>query len=247
MALLAETLWSQSPIFRLLDASIARDLEARGTISAALRLEAGLTLAPRVDSRERLAAEARRFQPTVGIEILRVIRGASAPLDTPQGLLRLYNILHAASTMKGITYFSASRKREIVLFTESYAIESLKNASRIADPIFTSVPTTNTMYTFQADQSFGKSAYKQDFTIRADHLLVGIENLSTISLFFVPLIRPGALVSRLVLVPSGVDLVFYGLSYIRTTAPLGNAQSREESLANRLIALTDWLENALRN
>jgi hypothetical protein len=208
---------------------------------------AALTMMPRVSSAAVIAAEVRAAAPTVGVEVLRIFRGVPSPAgarrwDSPEGLLRLYNALHATSTMKGITYWSASRKERRVLFTESFPIASAGKIAAIPDPVFTSIPARDEMQSFQQDQSYGKNTYRQQFDFEGNHLVVRVLNTSTISVALVPVIRPGGLVTLSILVPEGSDILYYGVSWIRTSFPLGDMEKRRDSLANRLIAMGDWLQ-----
>ncbi len=187
----------------------------------------------------------RAARPTVGAEVLVVLRGLAGDLGSPDGRLRLHNALHAASTLKGITYWSASRKQQRVLFTESFAIASPRKVVPIPDPVFSDVPPEDTLYTFQQDQSYGKNTYAQHFTSAVDHVAVRIRNTSTVTVVFVPLVQPGGFVSDCLIVPMGSDLLFYGVSYIRTSMPTGDRHARQESLANRLIAMANWLRARL--
>jgi hypothetical protein len=234
----------------LVPADAVSQLAGEASLVRSLGQGAALTLVPRVASAAAIAAEVRTSAPTVGVEVLRIFRGLPAPADargwdSPEGLLRLYNALHATSTLKGITYWSASRKERRVLFTESFAIASPGKIAAIPDPMFTSIPAHDEMHTFQQDQSYGKNTYRQEFEFGGDHLVVRVLNTSTISLALVPVIRPGGLVSLSILVPEGRDLLYYGVSWIRTSFPLGDMGKRRDSLANRLIAMGDWLRTRL--
>ena len=167
---------------------------------------------------------------------------------TPYGArdwLHLYNTLHATSTMQGVTYFSVSRGKQEVLFAQSYAIASATSRQRVPDPAATTLPPSSLFYTFQEDHSFGKNVYEETFTDPGDHIAVKIENLTTISLVLIPIIGPRSFVVRIVLVPVGRDLLFYGAAALRSSMPLGDRHSREESLINRLAAMTGWLERQL--
>ena len=166
-------------------------------------------------------------------------------MDTQAGWLLLYNALHAVSTMKGIPYYSASRGISRVLFTDSYVIDSADKKNRVADPVFDEIPPEDLIFTFQEDSSFGKNVYEEHFSEREDHFVVKMENLTTISFLFLPLIQPRDLVSQVVLIPSGNEVVFYGVSYLRTAFPLGDRHSREQSLKNRLVAMENWLKARL--
>ncbi len=147
--------------------------------------------------------------------------------------------------MKGVTYWSASRGQERILFLESYVIASADKMDRVPDPVFTEIPETHELFTFQEDSSFGKNTYLERFFAKTDHLYVKMENLSTISFLFIPLIPPQGLVSQVLLVPAGTDVLFYGVACIRTGMPLGDKESRIQSMENRLSALASWLEKRL--
>lgn len=235
----------------LVSPDVLSQLAGEASLVRSLDRGAALTLVPRVSSAAAIAAEVQASAPTVGVEVLRIFRGLPAPADalrgwdSPGGLLRLYNALHATSTLKGVTYWSASRKERRVLFTESFAIASPRRISAIPDPVFTSIPARAEMHTFQEDQSYGKNTYRQEFEFAGDHLVVRILNTSTISVALVPVIRPDGFASLSILVPDGRDILYYGVSWIRTSFPLGDMGKRRDSLANRLIAMGDWLRTRL--
>ena len=147
--------------------------------------------------------------------------------------------------MKGIPYYSVTRGRNQVLFLQSYAISSDSRPVKIADPVFTTIPRDDDLFTFQEDNSFGKNTYREHFWFRDDRLLVKMENLSTISFMLVPIIRPHNLVTQIILIPAGKDLVFYGVAYLHTGMPIGDPTSREQSLKNRLVAMASWLRSRL--
>ena len=207
--------------------------------------DGSLHLLPTMASRDRIASDAQHMQLTVGVEILRILTDLPDSPDSPAGLLKLYNAMHAVSTMQGIPYYSTSRGKKVVLFSQAWAVASEKKLDRIPDPVFSDIPAEDVLYTFQNDTSFGRNSYKESFWRDPDHLEVKIENLTTISLLFFPFIDPRNLVSHVALVPVGNDLLFYGLACLRTSMPVGDRKSREESLANRLIAMADWLKTRL--
>ena len=80
---------------------------------------------------------------------------------------------------------------------------------------------------------------------RSDSLPFGDPARRSASLLFVPIIGARSFVVRIVLVPVGRDVLFYGAAALRSSMPLGDRRSREESLSNRLAAMTDWLGRQL--
>ncbi len=197
-------------------------------------------LAPTAAFRDRLAAEVRALRPTVGAEVLRLL-GSPRSLDTQEGRLLLLNSLAAASAMRGMTYWSVSRGKEWVLFTQSYAVESPDHPVRIADPRYVDLPAEGSFFTFVEDTSFGKNIYRTSLRASVEGLWMRTENVTQVSFLFVPLIAPGSFVSYALLIPDGKEVLFYGAAFLRTSFPIGDHSSRAQSLKNRITALSRWL------
>lgn len=232
---------AEDPLLRYVAPDALEKLRAGKTLSSSIAPDGGLSLAPSVASRDEIAAVVKGRKPSLGVEVMRVVSNLPQPMDTPEGWLVLYNSLHAVSTMKGIPYYSVTRKTTHPLFSQSYAVDPASKKDRIDDPVFDEIPASDVLFTLQEDGSFGKNTYEESFTRRDDHLIVTIENLTTISFLFLPVIQPRNLVSDVILIPSGTDVVFYGVSCLSTSFPLGDKHSREESLSNRLVAIGNWL------
>jgi hypothetical protein len=242
MLLLVIPAMAEDPLSGVVDAASIQKLRAGQTVKSSVPDSGGLTLLPMISSRDGIASEVTAMHPTVGVEMLWLIGGSAETATGTDQWLKIYNALHAVSTMKGIPYYSVTRGKEQVLFTQSYAVSSTDNSRRIDDPVFDAIPPEDVLLTFQADNSFGKNSYEESFRYRTDHLVVKIENLTTISFLFVPLVSPRNFVSQVVVIPAGPDLLFYGVAYIRSSFPIGDRHSREESLINRLAAMANWLK-----
>jgi hypothetical protein len=240
MLFLAVSLRAQDTLSAFVDGATLGRLRAGGSVRAALPDDGRPALIPVVSSAEAIAADVRSLGPTVGAELLQVIPGPGPSMETPAGRLALYNALHAVSTMKGITYWSITRGKETVLFLQSYIIAALSRPERVADPLFADIPAEQSLLTFQEDNSFGKNTYQEHFSARPDHLIARTENLSAISFLMVPVIQPHGLVSQVVVVPSGTEVLFYGLAYLKSGFPIGDKAIRAQSLENRLAALGGW-------
>jgi hypothetical protein len=245
MLLLSLPLRAEDPLAAFVPADALRTLRAGTAIRSGLSRDGTLSLAPSVSSRAEMAAEVKTLGPTLGAELLTIVAGPGPEMSTPAGRLLLFNEMHAVSTMKGVTYWSVTRGKEQVLFIQSYAIASPGKTDRVPDPVFSSVPETQEMFTFQEDNSFGRNTFLERFSAAGDHLAMKMENLSTITFMLVPLIQPRALLSHVVLVPSGRDVLFYGLACLRTGMPLGDRASRVQSMENRLTAMAGWLKMRL--
>jgi hypothetical protein len=245
MLVLAVPVIAEDPLARYVAPASLEKLRAGEAVRASVATGGLPALVPAVSSREDIAADVESLRPTVAVEMLKLITGHAEGGEASARWLRIYNALHAVSTMKGIPYYSVTRGKEQVLFSQSYAMSSTKDPKRIEDPVFETIPPDDLLLTFQEDSSFGRNSYQESFHFRTDHLVVKIENLTTISFLIVPLVAPRNLVSQVVLVSAGPDLLFYGLAYSRSLVPIGDRGSREDSLANRLTAVARWLTGRL--
>jgi hypothetical protein len=244
MALLALPLFADDALDHAFGASTAALLRTGSMARQSIPADGSLQLVPAVSSRSLIQQEMQAFRPSVGVEVVRLIKRAGPPMRSPADWLPLFNVLHAASTMQGTKYWSVTRGKEEVLFSQSYVV-SYPSSVRIADPAFSTIPAESSFYTFQEDKSFGRNTYAESFSFPGDHVAIKIENQTSISLLLVPIVRPGGFVVRVVVLPVGDKLVFYGAAVLRTTFPVGSRSSREDSLANRIIAMTNWLEQEL--
>lgn len=245
MALLGLPAGADDLLARYVDPDSVQKLRGGSSVSSSVSPGGELRLVPSVTTQESIAADVSALHPTVGVEMLRLVPDLAEQMDSPEGWLKIYNALHAVSSMRGITYYSVTRGKTEVLFSKSYAISSPTERKQIEDPVFTEIPDDNILFTWQEDRSFGGNPYRESFQYRNDHLVAKIENLATISLFILPLVTPHNLVTQVVVIPVDKDLLFYGVACLRTSMPIGDRHSREESLANRLIAMADWLKGRL--
>ncbi len=245
MLILLFPLSAEDPLSRYFPEEALGKLRAGKVLSSSVQADYALSLVPAITTGDSIAAEVKSRRPSIGVEMSSIISGLPQLMDTKEGWLLLYNSLHAVSTMKGIPYYSVTRGKTQVLFTDAYVIDSADKKNRVADPVFSEIPPEDAVFTFQEDGTFGKNVYEESFLFKEDHLLVKIDNLTTISFLFLPLIQPRNLVSQVALIPSGNDVVFYGVSYLTTAFPLGDRTSREDSLKNRLTAMEHWLKTRL--
>jgi hypothetical protein len=230
---------------RLLGADTAASLAADGSIVRVVARGAAPGWLPAVDSRSAILADVRRLDPTVAVELLRWYRDLPARFDTADGRLALFNAMRAVSTMQGLTYWSASRGKERVLFTLSHAVSGPDDLSMRSDPVAAALPGSDAMYSLQVDQTFGRHLYLGTYTNRADHLVVRNENADVISYLLVPVMKPGGLLTVSVLVPFPDGVLLAGLLCSKTSMPVVDRAGREASLINRLVALSNWVATRL--
>jgi len=223
------------------------DLRSGAVLKSGVTGGGPLHLVPAVSSAAGIAADVKALDPSVAAELLQIVPGGGAQLDSPSGMLLLYNALHAVSTMKGITYYSVTRRKQMPLFLQSYVIAAPDQAgSPEPDPVFDELPRENDLFTLQEDSSFGRNTYAEHVAALPDHLYLRTENISTITYLLVPLVTPHNFVSHVVVVPVGKDVLFYGISCLKSGLPMGDMNSRTQSMENRLTALAGWLGSRLQ-
>ncbi len=238
---LSGTVYAEDPLSPFVGPPALPRLRAGEVLKAALAADDSPSLLPQVDSRQSIEDDVRALKPSVGAELLTILPGTGPAMDTTEGLLALSNSLLAVSTMKGVTYWSVTRGKEMVLFLQSFVVGSPSVLTPMPDPSITSVPSQRDLVTVQEDSSFGRNTYEEHFAAAADHLHVKTENLTPITFLLVPIISAHGFVSHVVVVPSGKDVLFYGLAYLRSNVPLGDRGSRVQSLENRLVAMARWV------
>jgi hypothetical protein len=226
---------------RLLGAADAGALATAGRLVRVVPRDGAPGWLPAVDSRDAILAEVRRVDPTIAVELLRWYGGLSVRFDTPEGRLRLFNALRAIGTMKGLTYWSASRGVDRVLFTESHAVAGPDNLAPLPDPSDSVLPPSDRRWSLQVDQTFGRHLYVGTYTNRPDHLVVRTENADTISYLLIPVMRPGGMVTVCVLVPFPDGVLLAGLVWSKLAVPAIDRSGREASMLNRLVALSNWV------
>ncbi|THB63225.1 MAG: hypothetical protein D6B26_06275 [Spirochaetaceae bacterium] len=214
---------------------LARD----GRLLAFGTRETPISLMPPLESTQ--AIRSRVVASPVISEILLFVPGnGTKDLTSSETRLALYNMLRSPSTMKGIEYYSASRKEMRTLFTDSYAIESPDTRRSIPDPAVQEVPTQDSLYFLQRDLTFGRNVYQANYYADDDSLRVDIINHATVGMGIIPVIMPEKMRMTIVIQPFEDALLVYGVVYTDPILTLGMQERIQRSLSNRLKAIAEW-------
>jgi hypothetical protein len=199
---------------------------------------------PRFVPASSLAAGVRReyrtVDHTIGVEALFIMKPGNDGHNAE--MLRWYNILRSVSTMKGIEYYSVTRRRTRVLFRNSYVIDNPEDQRRLPDPLVTSIPASSTLTIKQDDSTFGEALFQLHYTAARDAISLSMVNLNTFHLWFIPVIGDHHMILQLVLVPYKGNLLFYGGVEVKTISLFGLQNATRDSLVNRIDALHKWFE-----
>jgi hypothetical protein len=229
------------PAAQLLPAEAASQLAAGGkAVRSGSGLPAYLPLHPASDAtREALTAE----KPSILVEAVFSLPRARLPGAAAKAveLASVYGILRSLGSLQGIEYYSASRKAMRTLYAESWIVDGPESKTRLSDPappLPGSLPATASQFAFQRDLSFGSNTYRYDYAALAGAITVKSSNLTRMSYGIVPVLAPGALTTRLLVIQADDAILFYAVS--GASAPGIFRGKLEESFANRAEALFRW-------
>lgn len=228
----------------LLDQSTLARLAAQGEIGGSLSTGAAPQLIPQIAERADMVARVQQIGLTTGVELLRLYEGTE-DFSTPEAHLRIYNILRSISSMAGMEYYSASRKKMRTLFAQSYVVDDPGSQTRAADPVAQSIPAESSLVIFQEDLTFGENLYRSQFRYGGGYFVVQTRNLTVMRYLLMPMVQPGNSFSILIVVPDGNRILFYGATGAHTLRFFGLERSKEDSSYNRLQALYGWFARRL--
>ncbi|UCF97173.1 MAG: hypothetical protein JSV89_18675 [Spirochaetaceae bacterium] len=229
----------------LLPPQLLEQLLSEGELRNSLQAGSPLTLIPDVAARLEIEERIRAVGFSVGTEVLLMYRDETVDFDAPDSRLKIYNILRSISTMRGIEYYSASRKRMRTLFAQSYVIAGPDSTEPLPDPLVREIPANSELYVFQEDLTFGDNVYLWEYRYSGEYFLMVNRNLTTMRYFLLPMVKPLESVTFILLIPAGSEILFYGITGARTMRLLGLERSREDSFYNRLKAIYGWFSERM--
>ncbi len=194
-----------------------------------------------------LLKELSNLDITIGVEALYFLKYNYTPerdidIITP---LSIYNTLLSIQTMKGIEYYSQSRKKMRVLFTKSHGIANLDHHKPLTDPVYKRIPSILNRYILQTDKTFGENLYEAVYRSDGITTWVNMTNKTTIKYMFIPMLKPDKLSVNLFITPFEDGLLFYGVSAAETTSLLGLERAKKESFYNRIKAMYKWFADQI--
>jgi hypothetical protein len=226
-----------------ISSEVAHTLSQEGEISRIVKKGEDLTLIPHLIIKDEIEEEIKKMEPLIGVEILILHSSRKNNIEEePELKLLLYNTLRSISTLKGIQYYSASRKRMRIFYHDAYVIDSPKTKKRMKDPLVDTIIKNDSIYAFFKDSSFGNYVCGIDYTVDDECYFMKMENFTLIWYFIFPIIDPHNLRSYIIIIPSEKYLLFYGFSCLDSSNPFGIAESRIESLYNRIKAIYNWFD-----
>jgi len=183
------------------------------------------------------------FKPTLLVESLFLYPKGSEYAhsmwsDSQQS--NIFNVLCSISTLTGIEYYSASRKRMRIFYDKSYVVDGPEGKIPLSDPIVSKAPAKSTLYALQRDLTFGENRYRYDYDIQKHYIRFTQENLTTLHWGFVPLLGKGKLRTTVMVIDLEGYLLVYAISAAKAPLIPGLEGKMRDSFSNRADAIYGW-------
>ncbi|GMO60433.1 MAG: hypothetical protein Ta2A_06530 [Treponemataceae bacterium] len=167
--------------------------------------------------------------PNYVAESLTLIKKSAAQND----IKKVNRILHNMSTLKGIDYYSNSKKRREVLYASAHMLDAPETRRTIADL----AETQNSGYLFLEDTGLGKCAYTVTFENTASEVSVRLLNLDPVKYVAVVGTKEQEMLMTFLVADVGTDLLVY--SVVRANIPMGSLL--EETMSKKILARMDGI------
>jgi hypothetical protein len=154
----------------------------------------------------------------------------------------IYNETLALSTLDGLEYFSRRRNRMHLLYESSRIVDKNDTKRVLPDPAYQTPPPVLELTVRQKDTTFGDNVYLFSYTATSDEaaFIITQQNISPITLTFVPVIGKHNLYSVVALLDAGPYLLIYSASLAHVVMLPGIRDQMNTSIGNRTAALLAW-------
>lgn len=189
--------------------------------------------------------ELEGFKPAMMVESLYLykkpakIRGRSW---TEEERLALYNSIRALSTLSGIEYYSASRKRMRVFYERSYLVDGSEGTVPLPDPIVMVIPDRSEAFAIQKDLTFGENRYRYVYAGMKNVLYFVQVNMTAMNYGIVPILGKEKLRTIVIIADTADDLLVYSVSAIDAIMLPGIEGKVRDSFSNRADAVFSWFQ-----
>ena len=175
----------------------------------------------------------------VGFTTLVTIAARFSHTAEAEGLLRH---IGAISELSGMRYWSTTHKQWRTLIVDAHALTDSQSGHRRKDFTFDEMKEGKVLYFEQVDNLSGKAIYRMHIVeASASRLVFGIENVSTMRHYFIPILHAGELQSMYFLDRES-DKVWRYYSIVRTGKNAnGLIAGNESSSVNRAVAFYRYL------
>jgi hypothetical protein len=215
-------------------------LARTGELTSTFKENGAPRFLPHLAQAEEVRQGVANLKPMFGVEVC-FVHKAVRKTDGETERRGIFRTLSAISTLKGLEYYSVSRKRMRELFIEAYRVSAPEKRDRQPDLVEDGpVPAYRLIHTFQNDSTFGENFFSVAYRSAGGAFSMTMQNTNKIWYGIIPLIDPGNLVYYIIVYPAGDYLLFYSLVCVNGANPFGIMESKTESFYNRIKALDGW-------
>jgi len=201
-----------------------------------------LTLIPKIGETLVISKSSLGKNPGFFVEALRIIPRKNI------GLVSIFNALERIRDLKGRTYYSATSKKNLPLFTDSVRIEGpgKLNAFLPDPPPAGSVPSIKNMYVRLTDIRFGNCYF--EITLQSDQrgILYKINNFKALTYGPFPVVKERVMTVLLYIEPIEEGLALYCLAGAEVSDFIARYVDIPSALNKRMEIFTGWLLDGIR-
>lgn len=149
-------------------------------------------------------------------------------------------IFTSVSEMKGMEYYSTTRKKYAELYKTAGFVKSLEEPEFVNDYKLSECDG-KTFYALLDDKSFGKNIYRLDYRQNENTLFVRLSNADPMGIGPIKAVRPYNMVMNILLVDEGDQLEIYLGTDVNMKKIPGMKKQISDSLVSRMDAIYKWL------
>lgn len=149
-------------------------------------------------------------------------------------------IVRSISKMKGMIYYSNTRKRYENLYTESYRIENPNSTVPVPDDLEGS-SDGKTMYLYQEEHTFGKGFYEVNYLENKKVISMKLKNTSPLYFGIIKAVNPEKLKIVANIIDDGDGYYIYLGMCVDCINIAGMEKKMNKSFQARLNALYNWI------
>jgi hypothetical protein len=236
-------------ISTILDSSVVTELKQNGEIKHTLaKGETALLLVPDTPFAKKAVSFNNvndiKNEPSFISESLHIIKKTeltenSKNKGTDTSLDAVSRVLRSISKMKGMMYYSNSRKEWDVLYNESYMIESPDSETAVPDK--TDGPADGLiLYCYQNEHTFGNCKYRLDYGQSNTEVSVLFTNIEPLYYTVIRAVKTGSMNINLVVSDCGDSYLVYMVIHADIVRFSLLEKRMNNSLNSRLDAIYKW-------
>lgn len=149
-------------------------------------------------------------------------------------------IIRTVSKMKGMVYYSTTRKKSMVLYKNAYTLAGPEDTAPIEDKNTGNADGLKNWMLFD-DASFGKCRYELNYRQTEDAFYMSYQNVEPMKVAFIEPVDKGDLLVHAVFIDCGDKVLIYIISDVDAVKFPGMRKQMESSMVSRMDALSTWL------